>query len=172
MKQTSVYRVPGMSCDHCVHAVEAELAVAGALTVRVVLVAMVPPLGFDGWEWLALGLTTPVWAWAGWPFHRAALANLRHRAATMDTLISLGTTAAYVWSLVGLLALDDAEVYLEVTSVVTTLILLGRWLEQRARRRSSAALRALLELGAKEARVLSDGVETAVPVEELAVGDV
>ena len=150
----------------------ARLAVAAALTVPVVLVAMVPPLGFDGWEWLALGLTTPVWAWAGWPFHRAALANLRHRAATMDTLISLGTTAAYVWSLVGLLALDDAEVYFEVTSVVTTLILLGRWLEQRARRRSSAALRALLELGAKEARVLSDGVETAVPVEELTVGDV
>jgi Cu+-exporting ATPase len=89
----------------------------------------------------------------------------------MDTLISLGTTAAYVWSVVALLALEDAEVYFEVTSVVTTLVLLGRWLEARARRRSGAALRALLELGAKEARVLRDGVEVAVPVEELAVGD-
>ena len=89
----------------------------------------------------------------------------------MDTLISLGTTAAYVWSLVALLALDDAEVYFEVTAVVTTLILLGRWLEARARRRSGAALRALLELGAKEARVLRDGAEVAIAPEELAVGD-
>ena len=89
----------------------------------------------------------------------------------MDTLISLGTTAAYVWSLVALLALEDAEVYFEVASVITTLILLGRWLESRARRRSGAALRALLELGAKEARVLRDGAEVAVPLEQLAVGD-
>ena len=137
----------------------------------VALIAMVPPFGFDGWEWVALALTTPVWAWAGWPFHRAALANARHGAASMDTLISLGTTAAYVWSVVALLALEDAEVYFEVASVITTLILLGRWLETRARRRSGAALRALLELGAKEARVLRDGVEVAVPIEELAVGD-
>jgi Cu+-exporting ATPase len=149
-----------------------RLAVAAALTVPLALVAMAPVFRFDGWEWLALALTTPVWAWAGWPFHRAALANLRHGAATMDTLISLGTTAAYVWSLVALLALQDAEVYFEVAGVVTTLILLGRWLEARARRRSGAALRALLELGAKEARVLRDGVEVAVPAEELAVGDV
>ena len=148
-----------------------RLAVAAALTVPVALIAMVPPFGFDGWEWVALALTTPVWAWAGWPFHRAALANARHGAASMDTLISLGTTAAYVWSVVALLALEDAEVYFEVTSVITTLILLGRWLETRARRRSGAALRALLELGAKEARVLRDGVEVAVPIEALAVGD-
>ncbi|HJS70605.1 MAG TPA: heavy metal translocating P-type ATPase [Gaiellaceae bacterium] len=148
-----------------------RLAVAAILTVPVALIAMVPPLGFDGWEWVALALTTPVWAWAGWPFHRAALANARHGAASMDTLISLGTTAAYVWSVVALLALEDAEVYFEVASVITTLILLGRWLETRARRRSGAALRALLELGAKEARVLRDGVEVAVPIEELAVGD-
>jgi P-type Cu+ transporter len=148
-----------------------RLAVAAILTVPVALIAMVPPFGFDGWEWVALALTTPVWAWAGWPFHRAALANARHGAASMDTLISLGTTAAYVWSIVALLALEDAEVYFEVASVITTLILLGRWLETRARRRSGAALRALLELGAKEARVLRDGVEIAVPIEELAVGD-
>ena len=145
--------------------------VAAVLTVPVALIAMVPPFGFDGWEWVALALTTPIWAWAGWPFHRAALANARHGAASMDTLISLGTTAAYVWSVVALLALEDAEVYFEVASVITTLILLGRWLETRARRRSGAALRALLELGAKEARVLRDGVEVAVPIEELAVGD-
>jgi Cu+-exporting ATPase len=148
-----------------------RLAVAAALTIPVALIAMVPPLGFDGWEWVALALTTPVWAWAGWPFHRAALNGLRHGTATMDTLISLGTTAAYVWSLVALLALEDAEVYFEVASVITTLILLGRWLESRARRRSGAALRALLELGAKEARVLRDGAEVSVPLEELAVGD-
>ena len=145
--------------------------VAAVLTVPVALIAMVPPFGFDGWEWVALALTTPIWAWAGWPFHRAALANARHGAASMDTLISLGTTAAYVWSVVALLALEDAEVYFEVASVITTLILLGRWLETRARRRSGAALRALLEVGAKEARVLRDGVEVAVPIEELAVGD-
>jgi Cu+-exporting ATPase len=148
-----------------------RLAVAALLTVPVALLAMVPPLGFDGWEWVALALTTPVWAWAGWPFHRAALKSLRHGAATMDTLISLGTTAAYVWSVVALLALDDAEVYFEVASVITTLILLGRWLESRARRRSGAALRALLELGAKEARVIRDGGEVSVPLEQLAVGD-
>jgi Cu+-exporting ATPase len=148
-----------------------RLAVAAALTIPVALIAMLPPLGFDGWEWVALALTTPVWAWAGWPFHRAALKGLRHATATMDTLISLGTTAAYVWSLVALLALEDAEVYFEVASVITTLILLGRWLESRARRRSGAALRALLELGAKEARVLRDGAEVSVPLEVLAVGD-
>ncbi len=148
-----------------------RLAVAAALTVPVALIAMVPQLGFDGWEWVALALTTPIWAWAGWPFHRSALQSLRHGGATMDTLISLGTTAAYAWSLVALIALPDAEVYFEVASVITTLILLGRWLESRARRRSGAALRALLELGAKEARVLRDDAEVAVPLEQLAVGD-
>jgi P-type Cu+ transporter len=148
-----------------------RLAVAAALTVPIALIAMVPPLGFDGWEWVALALTAPVWAWAGWPFHRAALRSLRHGAATMDTLISLGTTAAFTWSLAALLFVGDAEVYFEVTAVVTTLILLGRWLEARARRRSGAALRALLELGAKEARVLREGVEVAVAPEELVVGD-
>jgi Cu+-exporting ATPase len=148
-----------------------RLAVAAALTVPVALLAMVPPFGFGGWEWVAFALTTPVWAWAGWPFHRAALKSLRHGGATMDTLISLGTTAAYAWSVVALLALEDAEVYFEVASVITTLILLGRWLESRARRRSGAALRALLELGAKEARVLRDGTEALVPLEEVAAGD-
>jgi P-type Cu+ transporter len=145
-----------------------RLAVAAALSVPVALIGI---LGFDGWEWVAFALSTPVWAWAGWPFHRAAVKSLRHGGATMDTLISLGTTAAYVWSVVALLALEDAEVYFEVASVITTLVLLGRWLEARARRRSGAALRALLELGAKDARVLRDGVEISVPAEELVVDD-
>jgi P-type Cu+ transporter len=149
-----------------------RLVVAAALTVPAALIAMVPSFGFDGSEWVALALSTPVWAWAGWPFHRAALRSLRHGGATMDTLISLGTTAAYVWSLVALLALGDAEMYFEVASVITTLVLLGRWLEARARRRSGAALRGLLELGAKEARVLRDGVEVSVPTEQVAVGDI
>jgi Cu+-exporting ATPase len=148
-----------------------RLVVAAGLTLPVALIAMVPPLTFDGWEWVAFALATPVWAWAGWPFHRAALRGLRHGAATMDTLISLGTTAAYGWSVVALLALEDAELYFEVASVVTTLILLGRWLEARARRRSGAALRTLLELGAKEARVLREGVEVEVPLEQVEVGD-
>jgi Cu+-exporting ATPase len=148
-----------------------RLAVAAALTIPVALIAMVPALGFAGWEWVAFALATPVWAWAGWPFHRAALSSLRHRSATMDTLVSLGTTAAFVWSVIALVALDGADVYFEVASVITTLILLGRWLESRARRRSGAALRELLELGAKEARVLRDGAEVSVPPEDLAVGD-
>jgi Cu+-exporting ATPase len=148
-----------------------RLVVAAGLTLPVALIAMVPQLAFDGWEWVAFAFATPVWAWAGWPFHRAALRGLRHGAATMDTLISLGTTAAYGWSVVALLALEDAELYFEVASVVTTLILLGRWLEARARRRSGAALRTLLELGAKEARVLREGVEVEIPLEQVEVGD-
>src|SRR4029453_14603284 len=101
------------------------------------------------WEWLAFALATPVVWWAGLGFHRAALANARHGAATMDTLISIGTLAAWTWSVVALLALDDADTYFEVGAVITTLILLGRFLETRARGRAGAAIRALLELGAK-----------------------
>jgi Cu+-exporting ATPase len=149
-----------------------RLAVAAALTVPVALLSMVPPLQFAGWEWVALALATPVVFWAGWPFHRAAALNARHLAATMDTLISVGTLAAWTWSAVVLLAGLHEHVYFEVAAVVTTLILLGRWLELRARSRSSEAIRALLELGAKEARVLRDGEEVLVPVELLAVGDV
>jgi P-type Cu+ transporter len=109
--------------------------------------------------------------WAGWPFHRAAALNLRHGAATMDTLISLGTLAAWTWSAVALVAYPGEHTYFEVGAVITTLILLGRFLEERARRRSSAAIRALLELGAKEARVFRGGEEVLLPVEELGVGD-
>jgi Cu+-exporting ATPase len=94
---------------------------------------MLPPLQFDGWEWLALALATPVVFWDGFGFHRAALANARHLAATMDTLISIGTLAAWAWSAVALVVVDDAETYCEVAGVITTLVLLGRYLEARAR---------------------------------------
>jgi Cu+-exporting ATPase len=149
-----------------------RLIVAAALTAPLVLLAMIGRLQFEGWEWFALALATPVVLWAGWPFHRAAALNLRHRLVTMDTLISLGTLAAWGWSVIALVALDNADTYFEVGAVITTLILLGRFFETRARRRSGAAIRALLELGAKEARVLRDGEEIAVPVDKLLIGDV
>jgi Cu+-exporting ATPase len=161
-----------------------RLYVAIALTIPVLLISMVRPLMFDGWQWVAFVLSTPVILWAGWPFHKAALVNLRHGATTMDTLVSLGTLAAYAWSVVALVFLgaaeggvamggafgggDAAHVYFETASVIVSLLLLGRFFEARARRRSSHALRALLELGAKTAR-LENGEE--VPVESLRVGD-
>ncbi|HEU5212763.1 MAG TPA: heavy metal translocating P-type ATPase [Gaiellaceae bacterium] len=148
-----------------------RLVVALVLSVPLVLLAMVPPLQFRGWEWLALVLATPVVFWSGAQFHRAALLNARHGAATMDTLVSLGTLAAWTWSTVVLVAGLSADVYFEVAAVITTLILLGRFFEARAKRRSGAAIRALLELGAKEARVLRDGDEVLVPVEQVHVGD-
>ncbi|MER3410963.1 MAG: heavy metal translocating P-type ATPase, partial [Thermoleophilia bacterium] len=148
-----------------------RLAVAAGLTGPLVALAMIPLLHFAGWEWLALALATPVVLWAGFRFHRAAAVNLRHGTATMDTLISIGTLAAWTWSVVVLLAFPDAHTYFEVGAVITTLILLGRYLETRARGRSSEAIRRLLELGAKEARVIRDGVEMAVPIEEVKVGD-
>jgi len=152
-------------------AIRTRLAVALLLTAPLTAVAMVPQLEFGGWEWLALALATPVVFWCGLGFHRATLLNARHGAATMDTLISVGTLAAWTWSVVVLVGGIDAHVYFEVAAVITTLILLGRWLELRARSRSGEAIRALLELGAKEARVLRDGEETLVPVDELVVGD-
>ena len=148
-----------------------RLLVALVLAAPLVLLAMVPPLQFTGWDWLSLVLATPVVFWSGAQFHRAALLNARHGAATMDTLVSLGTLAAWTWSTVVLLGGLDADGYFEVAAVITALILLGRFFETRAKRRSGAAIRALLELGAKEARVLRDGVEVLVPVEQLAVGD-
>src|SRR5262249_28044403 len=129
-------------------------------------------LQFSGWEWLSLALATPVVFWSGAEFHRAALLNARHGAATMDTLVSLGTLAAWTWSTVVLLGSLDADAYFEVAAVISALIPLGRFFEARARRRSGAAIRALLELGAKEARVLRDGEEVLVAIEELRVGDV
>ena len=150
----------------------ARLFVAALLSAPLVVLAMVPATQFTDWEWLALALAAPVVLWAGWPFHRAAALNARHLAATMDTLISIGTLAAFLWSAVVLIGGLDGETYFEVAAVITTLILLGRYFEVRARRRSSEAIRKLLELGAKEARVMRDGVEVAVPIDELRVGDV
>jgi P-type Cu+ transporter len=162
-----------------------------ALGVPVLVLAMVPRLQFDAWQWLSLQLATPVVWWGGWPFHRAAWANLRHGAASMDTLISVGTLAAWVWSVVALFFLDAGdpamrmpfefelerftgagELYLEVAVAVTVLMLAGRYFEARAKRRAGAALRALLELGAKEVSVLDQaGSEQRVPIEQLTVGD-
>ena len=148
-----------------------RLIVALVLTVPLTLLAMVPPMQFDGWEWVALVLATPVVLWAGGPFHRAAARNARHGAVTMDTLISIGTLAAWAWSAVVLLAGIEADTYFEVGAVITTLILVGRYLEERAKTRAGAALRALLELGAKEARVLREGAEVLVPIDEVQGGD-
>jgi P-type Cu+ transporter len=168
-----------------------RLVASALLSLPVLLISMVPALQFDHWQWLALQLATPVVLWGAWPFHRAAWANLRHGAATMDTLISVGTLAAWGWSVVALfllgagdpgmrmafdLALDPGagadHIYLEVAAVVTTFILAGRYFEVRAKRRAGAALAALLELGAKEASLLDgSGAERRVPVADLAVGD-
>src|SRR5919109_1026722 len=147
-----------------------RLAAAVALTVPIALLAMVPPLQFAGWEWFALALATPVVLGSGREFHRAALQSARHLAATMDTLISMGTLAAWLWSTVVLLGGLDADTYFEVAAVITTLILLGRFLEARAKSRSGEAIRRLLELGAREARVLRDGQEALVPIDALQVG--
>ena len=168
-----------------------RLVWAAVLSLPVLLLSMLPPLQFDNWQWLAMQLATPVVLWAGWPFHRAAWANLKHRAATMDTLISVGTLAAWGWSVVALFfgdagmpgmtmtfelvpersgALD--HIYFEVAAVVTTFILAGRYFEARAKRNAGAALKALLELGAKEVSVLDgDRTERRVRIEELGVGD-
>jgi Cu+-exporting ATPase len=148
-----------------------RLVLAASLTVPLAVLAMVPALQFSGWEWVALALATPVVLVAGAGFHRAALRSARHGAATMDTLVSLGTLAAWAWSAIVLLGGLDADTYFEVAAVITTLILLGRYLEARAKRRSGAAIRELLELGAKDARVLREGNEALVPVAELQVGD-
>jgi Cu+-exporting ATPase len=130
--------------------VRTRLAMAVVLTVPLALVAMVPPLQFDGWEWLAFALATPVVFVAGWPFHRAAARNLRHRAVTMDTLVSLGTLSAWTWSTAALLFAEGADTYFEVAGVITTLILLGRYLEARARHRAGEAIRALADLSVPE----------------------
>src|ERR1700754_2875311 len=168
-----------------------RLITAVVLAVPVIAMAMIPPLQFDNWQWLSLALAAPVVVYAGWPFHRAAWTNLRHGAATMDTLISVGTLAAWLWSLYALF-LGDAgmndmrmafdvipkpgegadQIYLETAGIVTTFLLAGRYFEAKAKRRAGAALTALLELGAKDVAVLdADGTERRVPVEQLAVGD-
>jgi len=148
-----------------------RLVVAVVLSVPLVLLGMVPALQFSGWKWVSLVLATPVVFWSGWPFHRAAALNARHLVATMDTLISIGTLAAWGWSTAVLLAGISEPTYFETAGVITALILLGRYLEARAKRRAGEAIRKLLELGAKEARVLRVGEEVLVPVEQLRVGE-
>ena len=175
--------------DRELRSLRQRVIISAILTIPVVLMAMVPALQFDYWQWISLVLATPVVTWGAWPFHRATWANLRHGAVTMDTLISLGVIAAYAWSLYALffggagmvgMTMDFAwlpsesgkvEIYFEVASAVTVFILLGRYLEVRAKARSGAALKALLTLGAKDVAVLRNGTETRILVTELAVGD-
>src|SRR4051812_30679037 len=171
-----------------------RLIVSTVLTVPVVLLAMVPAWQFDYWQWLSLTLAAPVVVWGAWPFHRAAWVNLRHGTSTMDTLISLGTLAAFGWSVYALFwgtagmtgmthpfsfaverGAGEGNIYLEAAAGVTTFILAGRYFEVRAKRQAGAALRALLDLGAKDVAVLRDapgGVhrEVRVPIGELTVG--
>ncbi|HEX7096357.1 MAG TPA: heavy metal translocating P-type ATPase, partial [Acidimicrobiales bacterium] len=176
--------------DEANRALRQRLVTSAVLSLPVVVLAMVPGLQFDHWQWLSLTLAAPVVTWGAWPFHRAAWANLRHATATMDTLISIGVLAAFGWSLYALF-LGDAgdpgmtmsfrldiergagqhEIYLEVATAVTVFVLGGRYAEARAKRHAGAALRALFELGAKEVAVLRDGAEVLVPIEELSVGD-
>ena len=151
-----------------VAALRRRLVGAVVLGAPVMAVSMLPPLRFDGWRWAAMVASALVIFGSGWGFHRAAVRNLRHRAATMDTLVSLGTTAAWVWSAVVLLAgIDDGHVYFETGTVIVALVVLGKWLEARATRRSGEAVRALARLGASTAR-LTDGTEIAA--EDLTVG--
>ncbi|MEH0633824.1 heavy metal translocating P-type ATPase [Streptomyces bottropensis] len=177
-------------------ALRQRLTVSTLLAVPVILMSMVPALQFDNWQWLSLTLAAPVVVWGGLPFHRAAFTNLRHGAATMDTLVSVGTLAAFGWSLWALFlghagmpgmrhgftltalrsgaearASASSAIYLEVAAGVVAFILLGRYLEARSKRRAGAALRALLTLGAKDVSVLREGREVRIPVADLAVGD-
>jgi Cu+-exporting ATPase len=167
-----------------------RLITSVVLAVPVIAMAMIPPLQFTNWQWLSLVLAAPVVVYAGWPFHRAAWTNLRHGAATMDTLISMGTLAALGWSLWALFfgtagvpgmthpfaftierTDGSGNIYLAAAGGVTAFILAGRYFEVRSKRRAGAALRALLELGAKDVAVLRDGVETRIPSDQLKVGD-
>ncbi|WP_293785844.1 cation-translocating P-type ATPase, partial [uncultured Aeromicrobium sp.] len=174
---------------HSPRSIRRRLIVSAALSVPVVLVSMIPALQFDYWQWVMLALATPVVVWGAYPFHWSAVVNARHGAATMDTLISIGVTAAYVWSLWAMvfghagdpgmrmhwawISQGDGmhEIYLEVASAVTVFILGGKFLEANAKARSSAALRSLMELGAKQVTVLRDGREERIDVDLLGVGD-
>ncbi|GGL91123.1 heavy metal translocating P-type ATPase [Nakamurella endophytica] len=187
---TGVTDAPDRTEDAPAASLRRRLLVSAALALPVLLLAMVPALQFPGWQWASLVLAAPVAVWGAWPFHRAAWRNARHGAATMDTLISLGVTAALAWSLYALLLTPAGdpgmrmpfrllpsrdggapEIYLEVASAVTVFLLAGRYAEARARKRSGAALRALLDMGAKDVAVLRQGVEQRVPVSQLQVGD-
>jgi P-type Cu+ transporter len=183
-------REPQTPDDAELASLRTRLVTAAVLAVPVILMAMIPGLQFRYWQWASLVLAAPVVLWAGRPFHSAAWANLKHGAATMDTLVSVGTLSAFLWSVYALFwgtagqpdmhhgfqltaARDDSacHVYLEVAAGVTLFVLAGRYFEKRSKRRAGAALRALLELGAKDVAVLRDGAETRIPVGRLAVGD-
>ncbi|TXS02520.1 copper-translocating P-type ATPase, partial [Streptomyces sp. col6] len=176
--------------DPALASLRQRLVVSAALAAPVVALAMIPALQFDNWQWLSLTLAAPVVVWGALPFHRAAWTNLRHGAATMDTLVSVGTLAAFGWSLWALFLGDagmpgmrhgfdltasrtegSTTIYLEVAAGVATFILLGRYLEAKSKRRAGAALRALMHLGAKDVAVLRGGAEVRVPVGRLVVGD-
>jgi Cu+-exporting ATPase len=176
--------------DAPVRALRDRLVISALLAVPVILLAMVPALQFTYWQWASLTLAAPVLVWGAWPFHAAAYKNLKLGAATMDTLVSLGTIAAFGWSLYALFIGDAGEpgmrhpftftiertsgagnIYLEVAAGVTVFILAGRYFEARSKRRAGAALRALLEMGAKDVAVLRDGREERIPVDRLKVAD-
>ena len=167
-----------------------RVQLAFTLAVPVIVVSMVPVLQFPGWQWLALLLTTIVVFWCGRSFHKAALTNMRHGATTMDTLVSLGTSVAWLWSVVAMffghagvigmthgftLTLDHADpmgsVYFEAAAGIVAFLLLGRWIEARSKREAGSAVKALLEVGAKEATILRDGAEVAIPAGELSLND-
>jgi Cu+-exporting ATPase len=175
--------------DQVVSSLRQRLVICAVLSLPVLLLSMIPVLQFKNWQWLALTLASPVVVWGALPFHRAAFTNARHFAATMDTLISVGVSSAWLWSLwalffgtagvpgmrmsVGLQASrGGADIYLEVASLLTVFILSGRYFEANAKKRSGAALRALLNMGAKDVAVLRDGVEVRIPADQLVVGDV
>ena len=177
----SVVDHSGHGDNHMDHDVPAEqlrprLIGSAVLAVPVVALSMVMPWQFSGWVWVVLALTTPIVFWGGYPFHRAALNSARHGASTMDTLVSLGTLAAYLWSLYAVLtgaaAHGHGHVYFEVAAAVTVFLLAGRYAEAKAKRSAGAALRALLSLGAKDATVVRDDAEVRIPVADLRVGDV
>lgn len=176
----------GGHADHMGHDVPQEqlrsrLIGSAVLAVPVLALSMVMPWQFPGWQWVVLALTTPIVFWGGYPFHKAALNSARHGSSTMDTLVSLGTLSAYLWSLVVLITGaghgahggqgGQGHVYFEVAAAVTVFLLAGRYAEAKAKRSAGSALRALLSLGAKDATVLSDGAEERVGVDDLSVGD-
>ena len=167
----------GTNHDHMNHDLPTEqlrprLIGSAILAVPVVALSMIMALHFSGWQWLALALTTPIVFWGGYPFHRTALRSARHGASTMDTLVSLGTLAAYMWSAVVVVTGMAAHVYFEVAAAVTVFLLAGRYAEAKAKRSAGAALRALLSMGAKDAVVVRDGGEVRIAVGDLVVGDV
>lgn len=176
------------TATHAAAKLRPRLIVAAILTVPVFLISMFPAFQFPNWGWVAGILALPVVTWAAWPFHRAAAINARHLSSTMDTLVSIGVTAAYVFSawqlfadprmtdhppgMEGMEDMASGGLYFEVAAVVTTFLLLGRYLEANAKQKAGDALKALLNLGAKDATVLRDGREQQLPAERLAVGDV